>query len=308
MNAAPRPPRHPASSRGGTARPRRLAGRDASSAPAGAEGESGNAPEVGPGDAGAASTDVPRPSLAKGPVPAAAEDDADRSRALYPVGVAVESHGPEATGALASPRVTRALTAVIAVLTVALIVVGVLLWRQGGGRDAERASSTDANGLTVPAGRPVVANQLQVLDGVDAAAKAAQEIVSIDHTKFASEVDAAAKLMTADFAREYRATTRDIERDFVAKRTTVQATVVAQGVVRASRTRLEALVFLNQVVRRTQDGKPDTLVTPFKVLVTMVHTDRGWFVDGLDTDAPGESAPTAPAPSAPASSASPSGS
>ena len=33
-----------------------------------------------------------------------------------------------------------------------------------------------------------------------------------------------------------------------------------------------------------RDGKPETVVTPYKVLVTMVHTDRGWFVDGLDTD------------------------
>ncbi|WP_370289572.1 hypothetical protein [Nocardioides sp.] len=293
MNASSRPPRRPASSRGGTSRPKRIAGRDTPLTPVEGEGEGGS------GDT-AATTDAPRPSLAKASAsatPRRREEDVDRSRALYPVGVEVESHGPEAVGPLASPRVTRVLTAVIGVLTVALIVVGVLLWRQEGGGDGERASSTDPNGLTVPAGRPVVANQLQVLDGVDAAAKAAQEIVSIDHTKFASEVDAAAKLMTADFAREYRATTRDIERDFVAKRTTVQATVVAQGVVRASRTRLEALVFLNQVVRRTQDGKPDTLVTPFKVLVTMVHTDRGWFVDGLDTDAPGEAAPTSPAPS-----------
>ena len=64
------------------------------------------------------------------------------------------------------------------------------------------------------------------------------------------------------------------------------ATVVAQGVVRANRTQLQALVFLNQIVTRVRAGEPETVLTPYKVLVTMVHTDKGWLVSNLETDAP----------------------
>ena len=83
------------------------------------------------------------------------------------------------------------------------------------------------------------------------------------------------------------------------KKTVVQANVVAQGVVRANRTRLQALIFLNQVVTRERDGKPETVLTPFKVLVTMVHTDQGWLVDGLDTAAQRPARPTMGSAAAP---------
>jgi Mce-associated membrane protein len=125
-----------------------------------------------------------------------------------------------------------------------------------------------------------------VLEGVEAAAKAAQEIVAVDHKKYDTEVEAAAELMTADFEKKYRKTAADIQAQVVAQKTVVQVSVVAQGVVRANRTELEALIFLNQVVSRVREGKPETVVTPFKVLVKMVHTDQGWLVDGLETDAP----------------------
>jgi Mce-associated membrane protein len=152
--------------------------------------------------------------------------------------------------------------------------------------EPERTVARDSAAVTVPSGRPVVASELAVLEGVDAAAKAAQEIVAVDHAKYDAEVEAAAELMTADFEKQYRKTAGDIEERFVAQETVVQVNVVAQGVVRANRTELEALVFLNQVVSRVRDGEPETVVTPFKVLVTMVHTDQGWLVDGLETDEP----------------------
>jgi len=43
---------------------------------------------------------------------------------------------------------------------------------------------------------------------------------------------------------------------------------------------VQALVFLNQYV--SKDGG-DTTYTPYRALVTVVHTDRGWLVSGLDT-------------------------
>ena len=56
--------------------------------------------------------------------------------------------------------------------------------------------------------------------------------------------------------------------------------MVAQGVVHATRTEVQALVFLNQYV--SKDGG-DTTYTPYRALVTVVHTDRGWLVSALDT-------------------------
>ena len=240
-------PRRPASSRGVTPRPRRIAGQ--SSAPR------ADAP-----------AEVADPATTADPTP----HDGDR-----PTG--------RAGRMLASPRTTRVLIAVLAALAVLLVAQGVW-WLSSD--EPERAVARDGGSVTVPSGLPVVADELAVLDGVEAAAKAAQEIVAVDHKKYDEEVDAAAKLMTADFEEQYRTTAEDIEAEFVAQKSVVQVNVVAQGVVRANRTELEALVFLNQVVERVRDGEPETVVTPFKVLVTMVHTDQGWLVDGLETDTP----------------------
>lgn len=254
-------PRRPATSRGGTSRPRKLAGQT------GGPG--------GPGEPAGSREASDR--LAHG------HDRAGEVPEPPPLHPPEGERGP---GVLARVRTTRVLTVLLGLLALVLAVQAA--WWLTRDDEAPAATSSDDGALSVPADRPVVANSLQVLDGVDAAAKAAQEIVATDFQQYADEVDAAAALMTADFAEEYRRTAADIEPEFVANETVVQASVVAQGVVRSSRTRLEALVFLNQVVARTVEGEKETFVTPYKVLVTMVHTDEGWFVEGLDTDETGD--------------------
>ncbi len=269
-------PRRPASSRGTTARPRRIAGQPGAGRP------EDPTSDVAAGEESPVATE--KVDLAK---PRAR----DRVRPAGRVRPAADPTDPGAggptprVGVLARQKTTRVLTAVLVLVAFALAAeFGVLLWDTL--TDEEPARAVDDSGqLVVPEGRPVVADELPVLEGVDKAAKAAQEIVAVDYQAYDAEVDKAAALMTESFEKSYRTTTADIEKEFVANRTTVQANVVAQGVVRANRTRLEALVFLNQVVSRERDGKPETVVTPYKVLVTMVHTDQGWLVDGLDTDA-----------------------
>ena len=59
--------------------------------------------------------------------------------------------------------------------------------------------------------------------------------------------------------------------------------VVAQSVVRANDAELEALLFLNQYVFRGEGENAKSTYTPYRALVTMVHTDEGWLVDGVDT-------------------------
>jgi Mce-associated membrane protein len=93
----------------------------------------------------------------------------------------------------------------------------------------------------------------------------------------------AVKLMTDGFAKEYRSTTDDVRKEFIAKKTQVEVRVVAQSVVRANADELEALIFLNQYIIRGEGKDAKTTYTPYRALLTMVHTDTGWLVDHLDT-------------------------
>ncbi|WP_408895528.1 hypothetical protein ACJ5H2_11520 [Nocardioides sp. R1-1] len=253
-------PRKPASSRGQTPRPRRIAGQAAR--PAGDE-----RPDEQP--------DEPFDEPVDDPLDEPVQDDA------------AEEDRP---GLLARPRTTRVLIAVLALVTIALVAEFVLLAVDRFGDDEDPVPPAEgSSSLTVPRGRPVVAPALQWRDGVEAAAKAAQELVSVDYAKYDEEVARAVELTTERYEKDYLKTIGDVKEQGVAQKLVVKASVVAQGVVRANRTRLEALVFLNQVVERERDGEKETVVTPYRVLVTMVHTDHGWLVDRLDTDDPSAS-------------------
>ncbi|MCX6401300.1 MAG: hypothetical protein NTX33_15390 [Propionibacteriales bacterium] len=278
-------PRRPASSRGSTPRPRKIAGQSDTVRPEEvAEVETADPVEpvepveepTAPSAASAKTVSVDLSAATKPAAPQAPDRAASTPAASAPIDAR--------PGILARPKTTRVLIAVLALVALASTAqFGLLLWGMITDDDKPAVSS---DRLSVPEGRPVVADELPVLDGVDQAAKAAQEIVAIDYEAYDAEVDKAAELMTSRFEEQYRATAQDIETEFAANKTKVEANVVAQGVVRASRTRLEALIFLNQVVSRERDGEPETVVTPYKVLVTMVHTDQGWLVDRLDTDLP----------------------
>lgn len=267
-------PRKPASSRGQTPRPRRIAGQPGAARPA--------ADEV------------------------TASPTADDATVLAPaVDQPADAPADEQPGLLARPRTTRILIAVLALVTLALVAEFVLLAvDRFGDDDKDPVRVSDGNGgLVVPKGRPVVASVLQWRDGVEAAAKAAQELVSVDYSKYDDEVKAAVALTTSRYEKDYLKTIGDVKEQGIAQQLKVQASVVAQGVVRANRTRLEALVFLNQVVERVRDGKKETVVTPYRVLVTMVHTDHGWLVDRLDTDDPSAAKQDASPSGAPSSGA-----
>jgi len=166
-----------------------------------------------------------------------------------------------------SHRATRVL--VVLVVALGLAAGGLLAWDRFGDDAAAE-----------PSAQPVVISGDDATDAVSAAAKAAETIVATSYDDYDQQVDEATALMTDAFAKEYRQTAQDIEPDFVKARTEIQARVVAQGIVHATATEVQALVFLNQYV--SKDGG-DTTYTPYRALVTVVHTDRGWLVSGLDT-------------------------
>lgn len=284
MNQPPR--RRPSSSRNTTSRPRKIAGHVPPEADTHVSGD--NADPEAPTDTSPTDTD------------SSDRDSTDRGPAS---GADPKPSGP---GWLASERLTGGLLgALVLVLVAGLTLSGLIIYNAvtDGDSTAEAADVPEGQ-IAVTDGRPVAINELAWQEGVDAAAKAAQEIVAVNYEEYDAEVDRAAELMTADFAETYRQTAGDVQQQIVERKTVVQASIAAQGVVRANETELQALIFLNQFVNREDEDGPTNVITPYKVLVTMVHTDDGWFVDRLDTD---DAAPaTGEQPSAPPSTDAPS--
>lgn len=277
-------PRRP--SRITTPKPRKIAGRD-----------------VAPAD----QTATPDQTTAASPTPAA-KPPAAKSPAQPPTPPKTPKPAPPGGGAggpddpsgqpraIASPFATRMLLGVVAVLALVLVLQGV--WfavhkdrtddREAEARAAAAADKADDADddapITVPSDRPVELDQVAWLDGVEAAAAAAQMMFGRNWKNYDAGVDNAVTLMTERFAEEYRLTTDDVRDEFIRKKTQVEVRVVAQGVVRANDTELEALVFLNQYIFRGQGKDAKTSYTPYRALLTMVHTDGGWLVDGVDTE------------------------
>ncbi|HJQ04874.1 MAG TPA: hypothetical protein VJ872_05495 [Nocardioides sp.] len=263
---SPQQPRRPASSRGGTQRPRKIAGRtpepeqpvDETAAPAASTPSAPTAPT-----ATTAATAAPEVA-----------PKADSSPATEPAA--------SWTSLFAGARLTRGLLVVLAVLVVLLVLQGA--WFLQHKLREPKSTPQDALGqVVVPPGRPVVMNQSDVDQGVDEAAKDAVLLIKRDYRTYDADVAKGVDVLTSRFAPQFKATTSDVKHDFITAKTSVDAKVVAQGVVRANDTQLQALLFLDQYVTKGTGKQRRLTYTPYKVLVTMVHTDHGWLVDHLDT-------------------------
>lgn len=134
-------------------------------------------------------------------------------------------------------------------------------------------------GPTVSAARPVVTGPLTQQAAVEAASSATEEILSTSYRNYDAQVSQATSRMTDAFAQEYRKTVAGLRARFIADRTQLQVRVVRAGVVRASSGQVEALLFLDKYQKSGQH----TSFTPYRALVTVVHTQHGWLVSGLQT-------------------------
>jgi len=239
-------PRRPASSRAPVSRPRRVAGQ-------GAVPTDSTVAEV---------RGAPAPSLEAPEAEAPTRDDG---------GFEARKLAPQPPSGLAALFDSRRATAILVALVVVLGLVAGGLFALDASRDEDPAK---------PSKQPVVIGADDATAGVDAAAKAAEKILTRSYQDYDQQVEDATALMTDAFAKEFQQTAGDVEDEFVAAKTDQQARVVAQGVVHATRTEVQALVFLNQYVSKDAG---DTTYTPYRVLVTVLHTDRGWLVSGLDT-------------------------
>lgn len=248
-------PRRP--SRTTTPKPRKIAGRG-SAADAAQDSAPGSAPA-----AGTVPAQPPRPSGPQGPPKGPPR----------PVAKPPADDGAGGGDATRGTGRTSTLLAVLGLLVLLLVLqAGWFVWNSV--RDEEVAGPSD---------RPVTLNQVAVQGGVEAAATAAQTMFARNWQTYDDGVDAALELMTDTFAEDYASTSDDVRREFIRKKTDVQVRVVAQGVVRANDSELQALIFLNQYTIRGDGPDAETTYSPYRALLTMVHTDRGWLVDGVDT-------------------------
>jgi len=241
-------------SRNPTARPRRVAGLRDDAAPA--PDEVSPAPdEASP--VKAPSVEAPPTADEASPVEAPpAPDEASP----------VEPAASRGSGTLGSLRTT-----------VVLVVVLVLLAAVAAGESWYLWLRPDP---TVSASRPVVTGQLAYQAAVEAASSDTEEILSTSYQNYDDQVTQATSKMTDSFAKEYRQTVGDIRDKFVADKTVLTVKVAAAGVVRASSSQVQALLFLNQYVQKKGEK---TTATPYRALVTVVHTEHGWLVSDLET-------------------------
>lgn len=172
-------------------------------------------------------------------------------------------------GGIGGRRMTTALLLAVVVLVAAGVAEVVYLTR-------------DAT-PTLSASRPVVTGELTHRAAVEAAARSTEEILSTSFENYDDQVDQATAKMTDTFAEQYRQTSAGIRDKFIAARTKLQVKAVAQGVVQASPAQVQALLFLDQYVEKTEQGRPRTDYRQYRALVTVVRTDQGWLVSDLET-------------------------
>lgn len=251
--------RRTASSRGAVNRPRKIAGRDTTVVAA-------DEP-LGAGQVDVAAPEDDAVGLAP-PTPTPTPDDAGTEQ--------------ETSSVFATPGATRMLVRILAVLAVILLLQA-LWWVRHTWFVDEPAEPSEATGaIAVPADRPVIENELAWKEGVDVAGQAVEAMMTRSHETYDADVDTAVEFLTDDFAEEFRTTTDDVKQEFLSKEAVMGVEVRAQAVVRANDAELQALVFFDQTTVTTAGPEPKTVTSDYRALLTLVHTDQGWFVDRLD--------------------------
>ena len=134
---------------------------------------------------------------------------------------------------------------------------------------------------TVSSSRPVLLSTAAERSAADTAAQAAAAFTARSYQTYDEQVDAAAAMMTTGFAEEFRRTTDDAKAKFVEAEAEVTADVVAQAVMTASDEQVEVLIFLNQF---TAKKDTESVLTPFRLKVTLIDAEQGWLVSDVDAN------------------------
>ncbi|GAA1442670.1 hypothetical protein GCM10009641_57750 [Mycobacterium cookii] len=125
--------------------------------------------------------------------------------------------------------------------------------------------------------------------GDDSAARAAQvaaeravvPVLSYDHETLEADQQEAQALMTGSYREEYDKLFAVLEENAPQTETTVTASVVSSGIVRASGDRVQVLVFVDRPT--TNRLSADPVVYKDQVTLSMQRVDGDWLVDDLVT-------------------------
>jgi Mce-associated membrane protein len=189
--------------------------------------------------------------------------------------------GVARTSLFAGSRVTVALLVAIVVLTVATLGMAGYLWLADDDTTATAAPPPEGE-IAVPEGRPILLPWADAQAAAAAAAEAATTALARSWDDYDAQLDEGVELMTPAFAEEFRTTATDAKAGVVEGKLDIAVRVIAQSVVRANTSQVQALLFLDQYT--TSDGdEAGTTVSPYRVLVTVVNTDGGWLVSDLQT-------------------------
>lgn len=174
--------------------------------------------------------------------------------------------GADATPGRAVPTRVLAALAVAAVVLVAFAASGFGL--DGVGLSAWRESRDQTDVAAATQSAPA------------AAERAAAAILAYDYKTLEADRDNAAKFMTSDYRKEYLDTFGLVLDNAPKLQAHVEAEVRASGVVHADPTRVEVLLFVNQVTTSTaNEGEPQTALN--RVRMTMEKQGGTWLVDGI---------------------------
>jgi Mce-associated membrane protein len=270
-------PRRPASSRTSTSRPRKIAGRVDPVEP-GAPAEATTSADATEAVETTAAPEAPAETSATSAAAASAASAAPEA----PETAQAPEPTPAEPGTMAALFAGTALTRVLLVglAILALVLAGQFAWVVTHRHDG---STVKPGEIAVPAGRPIILNQTDVDAGVDQAAKDAVVIIGRHYQHYDDDVAKAVDLVTDRFAPELKSAAAGAKQGILDKKVNVDVRVLYQGAVRANRTQVQALLFLNQWITKGVGKDRRITLTPYRVLVTMVHTNTGWLVDNIDT-------------------------
>lgn len=166
--------------------------------------------------------------------------------------------------ALASPWLTAA-------LALAATVLGVLV-------------ALEVYDATEPAD-PQAAVPERLTDAVErdrlqrVAARAGERVLTYSHDSFDRDVEATRQGLTPEFAEEYTAAMGRVRADALGDEVDQEATAVSSGVVSATDTRAEVLVFVNQETTAATTGARS--VQRNRLVVSLVRQEGAWAVAGV---------------------------
>lgn len=172
-------------------------------------------------------------------------------------------------------RVLRATTAIVlsvAVLLVASLLVRLLLDDGQGSEvtDATSASAEDA----------VVLSEAAATEAMDAAERAAEQVLGYSWRTLDQDATAARALLADELREQYDASMARAADQTQRNRTVVEATPVASSVVSVTDTEAKVLLFVNERTTGADLDEPRVELT--RVVLVLQRTADGWLVTEID--------------------------